>query len=70
MYFYLGIVEGVRGGTSVADCEELFVVVVRLGADHKRCEVDILTKPLGDDEFLDLLHDEARQLERAKVARL
>ena len=70
MYFYLGVVEGIRGGTPVADCEELFIVVVRLGADHERGQVDVLAEPLGDDELLDLLHDEARQLERAQVARL
>ena len=69
-YFYLGVVEGVRRGTAVADREELLVVVVRLGADHERGEVDVLAEPLGDDELLDLLHDEARQLERAQVPRL
>ena len=70
MYFYLWVVEGIRGGTAVADGEELLVVVVRLGADHERGQVDVLAKPLGDDELLDLLHDEARQLERAQVASL
>ena len=69
-YFYLGVVEGVRRGTAVADREELLVVVVRLGADHERGEVDVLAEPLWNDELLDLLHDEARQLERAQVARL
>jgi hypothetical protein len=37
--------ERVSGGASVAECEQVLVVMVRLGLHHHRGQLNILLKP-------------------------